>query len=473
MTPRVPVYRETGCARVAAARRLCTLAAFSLSVAACVHPTRGDHADRQPATLSAAAVEDDLHALRAGIEATHPDPASAVDAAQLASAIARFRARPPRSYGPDQAWRLLATLNPLFADAHVQVAFADWRGDTEAHLARGGRLFPFEVDVGDDGKVVVTAALGGGTTPWRGREIAEIDGTAAPEVLAGLMARMPGDTPAFRAALLSRRWWLAYWKTHGAPRDFRLRFAEHTGHARVLDGSREVPAVLQDERSFDRSFRFDLLEPRIALLTVRTFAWEDRERYYAFMHDAFARIKAAGTTTLVIDIRDNGGGDDELWMRGILRYVADKPYRWGSSWRKRIVEAHRDEGETIGDVKTGEIESMVPVEDGEPLAFRGRTYVLIGPYTYSSAVLFANVVKDYGFATLAGSGGAARRGQTGGIQAIRLPGSGLVLVCPRFRLMPPAGDTGQDLLLPDIHLAQDPLDPQAAVRQLLAGIQGS
>jgi hypothetical protein len=68
--------------------------------------------------------------------------------------------------------------------------------------------------------------------------------------------------------------------------------------------------------------------------------------------------------------------------------------------------------------------------------------VAIGPATYSSAILFANVMRDFGFATLVGTGGVARRAQSGGVRNFTLPQSGLTISVPRFVLDPPGGGGG-------------------------------
>jgi hypothetical protein len=70
------------------------------------------------------------------------------------------------------------------------------------------------------------------------------------------------------------------------------------------------------------------------------------------------------------------------------------------------------------------------------LRFKGKTLVEIGPGTYSSAVLFANVMRDFGFGTLVGTGGTARQTQSGGVRQFILPNSKLALWVPRFVLAP-------------------------------------
>ena len=72
-------------------------------------------------------------------------------------------------------------------------------------------------------------------------------------------------------------------------------------------------------------------------------------------------------------------------------------------------------------------------------------------------MLFANVMQDFGFATLVGTGGAARRSQSGGVYGVPLAQSGLTLWIPRFVLDPPGGAPKGALLS-----AQAPWDPRAA-----------
>jgi hypothetical protein len=87
--------------------------------------------------------------------------------------------------------------------------------------------------------------------------------------------------------------------------------------------------------------------------------------------------------------------------------------------------------------------------------------------TYSSAVLFSNVVQDFGFAQLVGAGGYARARQTGGVQNIILPNTGLRMVIPRFVLDRPSGEREPALVHPDIVLPDSPFDRMVTVNALL------
>ncbi|MDQ2823693.1 MAG: S41 family peptidase [Pseudomonadota bacterium] len=53
-------------------------------------------------------------------------------------------------------------------------------------------------------------------------------------------------------------------------------------------------------------------------------------------------------------------------------------------------------------------DTWVALDFANPLHFSGKTYVLVGRLTYSYAVLFSDVVQDFDFAQLVGTGGDAR-----------------------------------------------------------------
>jgi hypothetical protein len=386
-----------------------------------------------PPRFTAAQFHEDLAFIREKIARMHPDPAFSVDPQAMHAALDRAGRDLPATLSRDEAWQRLAELNPVFADAHFFVGYHDWRADTRAWLAGGGSLFPFEVEIRPDGRLAAA-----GATALAGARILAVNGIDAATLVAALMARVHGDTPAFRAHLLARRWWLYYWKTFGAPEHYRLE-VEQDGRRRTLElaGSRTLPALMREEAR--TPFRLTAAPGGVAVLAIDTFSQPDPVAFLAFTADAFARIRQDRVGTLVIDISRNPGGDDGMWLDGLMPYLATKPYRTGSS-NRGFMRSSPDR------VSHGEIATWRQPQPDNPLRFSGKVFVRIGPATYSSAVLFANVMHDFGFGTLVGTGGAARRSQSGGIRDVTLPHTGLVLTLPRFILDPPAGPAPGALL---------------------------
>jgi hypothetical protein len=406
-----------------------------------------------PPTFTPEQLRVDLGALGAALRDMPPDLAHTADPSQVTEALAALE----RQIGTipldrDAAWRLFATLNPLLGDGHLFVGFLDWRAESRAHLESGGVFFPFEMNAIPDGELRIAQALGGAPSDLEGARVEKINGVEASTVTAALLARVHGDTPSFRAALLSRRFWLYYWKVLGAPRQYDIAL-DGEKEPRRIAGSSALPAVLADEDSFERQFHLELAPNRSAVLTLSSFAWADKAQFLAFTQGAFEKMRAGGTKNLIIDVRANGGGNDEMWIDGILPYFATRPFRWASHYRKRVVVADPAKHEAVGDIVDGEVETWFPPQPHNPLKFSGKVYVLVGPATYSSAVVFSNVVQDFGFGTIAGVGGSVRAATTGGTRRTTLPNSGLIVVSPRFVLTRPSGATLPTLVTPDLKVS--------------------
>jgi len=389
-------------------------------------------ADGAPQPISAAQFREDIAFVRAMIARMHPDPGFSTDPPAVHRALDRMAHDAPPMLTRDEAWRRLASVNALLADGHFLIGYPDWRKEMRAWLAEGGGLFPIEVSVDPEGALHLPA------TPSR---VVSVNGVAAEELVATLSSMVHGDTPRFRANLLGQRWSLFYWKTFGAPETYELGLEEEGVRRTVtMPARRTLPRVLEQEARQP----FDLVIGRDgrAVLKVDTFNLADPAPFLAFTRDAFTRIRAQGVTSLVIDVSTNGGGDDAVWLEGLMPYLATQPYRTGSSYRGL---ARVPAGAPAKPIQ-GEIATWRQPPSDNPLRYAGKTCVRIGPGTYSSAILFANVMHDFGFATLVGAGGAARRSQSGGIRDVALPHSGLMLTLPRFILDPPSGRAPQSLL---------------------------
>jgi hypothetical protein len=415
----------------------------------------------EPQPFSVRQLREDLAELQAIIERTHPDVEHSVRKAVLSRALAGVKSRLDRPMNRDEAWVAMAALNPVMADAHMAITFPGGiGGELRRHLDKGGRLFPFEVQVAPDGELFIRSAPDGAPSAMQGARIEAIDGIPGRQVSARLLEHVFGDTPALRVALLSPRFAFFHWKLFGDRTAYRLRIA---GVDTLVDGSTHLPANYADP-PFEKMFRFELLGARRAVLTINRFYCSDKPRFYEFTRDAFARMRAAGTQTLVIDIRANPGGDDDMWIEGVMPYLATKPFRNGSDYELKIIEGRQKEGQKVGDVvRASQTSWYQPVTD-QSLRFNGKAYVLIGPVTYSSAILFTTAAQDNGFAAIAGTGGVARATQSGGTQNARLRHTQIEVVMPRFLLKRTSGVEG--LLQPDILIPDDPFRRETAIEAL-------
>jgi hypothetical protein len=415
-----------------------------------------------PQIFSPQQLRQDLAELEAAIGRTHPDIEHSIGKAELKRALAGVRATLNRPMTRDEAWVAISALNAAMADGHLSIGYP---GGTSAelsrHLGNGGRLFPFNVHVAADGELFVRSARNAEPSALQGARIEAIEGISGRQVSERLLAHVPGETPALREALLSMRFPFYYWKLFGDQQSYRIRIA---GVESTVEGRKDMPPAYA-EQTFEELFRFELLNAKQAVLTIDEFYWRDKARFYDFTRTAFARMRAAGTQTLIIDIRANTGGDDDMWIEGVMPYLATKPYRNGSDYLLKVIEGRQKEGQKVGDVvRASQTTWFQPAHDN-PLRFTGKVYVLMGPATYSSAILFTTAVQDNDFGTIAGTGGAARSTQSGGTQVVKLTHTQMSVVIPRFLLKRTSGAEG--FVQPDILIPDDPFRSATAIEALL------
>jgi len=409
-------------------------------------------ADPAPPAFTPEQMRSDLREIRQALFTMPADLAHSVEASDLDEAIRKLDGKlagsPPLTR--DEAWRVFATLNPLLADGHLFVGFVDWRGDVRAHLASGGSLFPVGLDVTPDCRVRLHDVENPALMQLEGAQVRGVNGVPMRDICRAMMDRLHGDTRAFRADLLERRFWFFYWKLYGAPANYRLTF--ESGGVLDLPGSTALPDLLVAEESFDRQFELTPLADA-AVLKLGTFAWPKKDEVLAFTRSAFESLRQWKTKTLIIDLRDNGGGNDDQWIEGVMPYLAARRWRTASTYRKRVVVADPAKGEKTGDVVDGEMQTWYEPLPDEAARFEGMVYVVVGPGTYSSAVVMSTVFQDFGFGKVVGSGGSVRASQSGGTRRTTLTNTGLIVVTPRFVLRRPSGMKGPELLAPDVAFA--------------------
>jgi C-terminal processing protease CtpA/Prc len=363
-------------------------------------------------------------------------------------------------------WLTMMKFNSVISDGHVSLTPDKRKALTTDYLQNGGTLFPFKV-IFDNDQLLIKEMLNGKPSSLAGNKIKKINGIAINTLLEPLLKRTHGDSDNQRKAVLATRFASYYWLYFGEQKTFTLD---------IQNGAHEISGITvkasddisYSDKSFESNFKFSLLNKDTGLLTINTFTWrEDETRVFEFFKSTFTEIKNKNVNHLIIDIRKNGGGDDNIWIKGIFAYIADKQWKTGSDYKVKVLAGREDEGETAGDVVSGEISTIRQVEIDNPLKFTGDVSVLVGPFTYSSSILFTNVIQDYAFGKLVGDRTGGKSGQTGGTQHLILTNSKLHTVVPRFLLTRPKGGHNLELVTLDTTISYDPTQPTQLIDKLL------
>ncbi len=230
----------------------------------------------------------------------------------------------------------------------------------------------------------------------------------------------------------------------------------------------------------NNAWRFEI-EGDTAIMTLPTFAfWNGGFDWERFLKNSFATLAERKIPNLILDLRQNEGGDDAIG-RALMAYVIAKPFTIPSSRAETAYERapydlmrYLDTWDfsffdRTGQVVRGEGRQWVLIEQSAdrvvaPVAqpYRGNVALLTGPQMSSAGYIIARDFKASGAAALIGreTGGNLRGLNGGQLTWMVLPTSGVSIDIPLISgfAKTPQPDRG---VLPDI-LVRTRLEDAAA-----------
>lgn len=155
--------------------------------------------------------------------------------------------------------------------------------------------------------------------------------------------------------------------------------------------------------------RYELMEEEnLALLTLDSC--EYTEEYCACLREMFSEIKEKNIGNVAVDLRNNGGGSSMV-ANEFIRYLDVDSYQEPTfQWRLGFFELSPSDGISHN-------------EKDEELLFRGKVYVLTSVNTFSSAMMFAEYIKDNRLGEIVGEPCGNTPGGYGDIAVFKLPNS--------------------------------------------------
>lgn len=458
-----------------AAAILATPLAFAAGTAAPLAAQNADPARYTPRLLSADLATRDVALLRRALETVHPGLYRYSDKPAIGAAFARLEAATAvpiteLAFHAEIA-RLLAAIHCDHTKAEMPEALDDFRTRNATHLPLRFQLI--------EGRMIVVSNDGQAGAPPAGSEILAINGTPIPALLLQFapLVSYDGATDQAIAAKLADDSDLMgddfneyYPALFGFPDSWQIEW-------KPVGGARATTATLQPTRFAQwtalsgpgakyRSEFYSAITWRMSGTTARlgidTFVnYRNPVQATAFLGGFFAAMQEAGTKHLILDLRKNGGGSEDVSV-ALGRYLIDRPFTWAKPARYKAVRYGDlpQYFETWGDrearfnapldafTKTADgWYDRVPVRRGETvsdgdstfeqqpigdLAFRGRLTILSGPRNGSGATRTIAQLKEKAGAVVIGedSAGSAEGPTSGSIFLMKLPESGIKVRIP-------------------------------------------
>lgn len=314
-------------------------------------------------------------------------------------------------------------------------------------------LLPLDVKI-IGGKVFILRDFGSGGA-LAGSEILSINGVPAATIVATLTAASPGDgfIPTGRAGRVARSFKEGLLHYFGMQGRFMLTMTSPGSTPRQVTLAGQTLAALRDAsaRQYPQDQRpkkfieLSFPEEHIARLQVLTFMDDDEEDDgETLLAQAFDKIAASGASTLLLDLRNNGGGKDELGKRLYAHLVA-RPFtyydaltvkRAGLSFASHVAGPAGIPADALQERSDGlfalRSHPNLGVQQNATPAFKGKVIALINGASFSTTAELISQLHNKGRAIFVGeeSGGAYHGNNSGRDAVLVLPNSALKVTIP-------------------------------------------
>ncbi|WP_286270444.1 S41 family peptidase [Thalassotalea hakodatensis] len=408
----------------------------------------------------------DIDYLIEGALARHPDFSAYANLEELSRAIHKVKQEITKPMIRAEFYRYIGKLNHLFNDGH---SFLIWPYNEWKIIKEQGKLiFPFDIVISESAEIIIKNTYSDVNNKLiAGTTINKINGVPSKELISALQQYVGGETQRLREQIAAERFSLVLWAVYGFISQFELEVSldNKTSTLLVSTGQKWEQNIVAGTK---KPYYYKVIKPGVGYLYLEHFDI-DPDTFEEFIDKTFTEIKQEKISSLIIDIRNNSGGNTDT-VTYLTRYIADKPFRLISSVREKLNQDNRgwfDYKGEVGKIITKEWTDMEkPIANG--YQFTGNTYLLIGAVSYSSAIVFATTLKDNQFATLVGevTGGFANQTAQGNL--FNLPNSQLRAYIATRSLVRPSGDLTRQGVVPH-HIAYN--SPDDIKAQQDAGIE--
>jgi hypothetical protein len=189
-------------------------------------------------------------------------------------------------------------------------------------------------------------------------------------------------------------------------------------------------------------------DPKIAEMRIRYFVGDDFPKWTA---DTFKTLHEKGTQSLIIDLRNDGGGEDKYGAL-LISYLTDKPFRYFDHISMRSISPTiKDnidwpaEGDRIlregttpdpagGYLVSAKLHPGVAEQSPAATPFLGKVFVLTDGGTFSTAADFCAIAHHLKRATFIGeeTGGGYQGNNSGLEPSLKLPNSQFKVRLPMY-----------------------------------------
>lgn len=422
------------------------------------------------AKFSKKAVLEDLKTLRESLEDAHynlyaytPEKEFEATYTQVKNAIQKD------SFSLLEATNIFQRLISVVNNGHTEI---DFPGQSYgAYAYAGGTVFPLEIAF-ENGKSLVRKNFSDDESIAIGSEILSINGMSMEAILAKIYPQVSAERPYFKNVKIELYSFPRYyWQVFGEQKDFVVEIRTHETVKKHTFKAVNLIEGYEMKRNEVMNAKMELkFLPNSAYLNPGNFSG-DEQKYQQFIDSAFVVIKERQSKNLIVDLRNNLGGNNSF-SDYLVSYFADKPFTWNSSFTLKTSKFLKNHVRQHNDTSLVFFQKILFHEDGEvypytfdayqpqpkPKRFDGKVYVLINRQSHSQSAVTAAQIQDYKFGTLVGE-------ETGDYPSLyasqfqySLPNTGIPVKVSKGYIVRVNGSTKEEGVIPDIYIQDHLLD---------------
>jgi C-terminal processing protease CtpA/Prc len=341
------------------------------------------------------------------------------------------------------------------------------------YIEADGTLFPLEISF-ENGKAYVRKNWSQNTDIAVGDEVVSINGKFVDEIAGKFYPYISAERPYFKMSKIElysfpRYYWLVF----GQQDSFRIRVKTADEVKTVAINAIHAINDFEDVRTeIFRSNRELKYFDNAAYLNPGAFSGNEQE-FKNFIDSAFTNIQQNESEHLIIDLRNNTGGNNSF-SDYMVSYFADKPFKWCSDFRIKTSTVLKEFIRKNNDTTTVYAQEILHHEAGESYApemdvyqpqdiakrYNGTIYVLVNRLSISMASVTAAQIQDYGWGTLVGEETGEYPSLYASIFQYSLPNTGIVVNISKGKITRVNGSNKEEGLLPDILIKDHLLDEE-------------
>lgn len=356
-------------------------------------------------------------------------------------------------------------------NGHTEIDFPGASYGAYAHST--GTVFPLEIAFEND-KSLIRKNFSDNPNIKIGSEIISINGVLMNDVLAKIHPQVSAERAYFKNAKIEMYSFpRLFWQVFGKQDNFQI---EILSKGIVKEHSIKAVNLIEDYEMK----RTEVLNAKMKLKFINKTAYlnpgdfsGDEEKYQRFIDSAFVEIKNSNSKNLIIDLRNNAGGNDSF-SDYLVSYFADKPFKWNSNFTLKTSQFLKEHTRKHNDTTDIYFQEILTRKNGEiydyefneyqpqtkEKRFNRKVYVLVNRQSYSQSAVTASQIQDYKFGTIVGE-------ETGEYPTLlasqfqySLPNSGITVKVSKGQIVRVNGSKKQEGVIPDIIIKDHLLDEE-------------